>query len=102
MYDKEKGIYPSGAYVVGRDLPLGGYIFTAKSQAKGTITLYQSYANYKKEENEIMYQIFEDDFHLSLMEENKKNTYAPYKYEIEMIKNKKFNPDLINEILLNK
>ena len=34
--------------------------------------------------------------------ENKKNTYAPYKYEIEMIKNKKFNPDLINEILLNK
>lgn len=70
MYDKEKGIYPSGAYLVGRDLPLGGYIFTAKSQVKGTITLYQSYANYKKEENEIMYQIFEDDFHLSLMEEN--------------------------------
>ena len=48
MYDKEKGIYPSGAYLVGRDLPLGGYIFTEKSQAKGTITLYQSYANYKK------------------------------------------------------
>lgn len=70
MYDKERGIYPPGGYLVGRDLPLGGYIFTAKPQTKGFVTLYQSYANYKKEENEIMYQSFEDDFHLSLMEEN--------------------------------
>lgn len=34
MYDKEKGIYPSGGYLVGRDLPLGGYVFTAKKRSK--------------------------------------------------------------------
>lgn len=34
MYDKEKGIYPSGGYLVGRDLPLGGYVFTAKTVKK--------------------------------------------------------------------
>ncbi len=30
---------------------------------------------------------------------NNKRTYPPYKYEIEMIKNKKFNPDLIDLIV---
>ena len=30
MYDKEKGIYPQGQYLTGRDLPLGGYILTPK------------------------------------------------------------------------
>ena len=38
MYDKEKGIYPSGGYLVGRDLPLGGYVFTAKNGQKGFFT----------------------------------------------------------------
>lgn len=35
MYDKEKGIYPAGGYLVGRDLPLGGYIFKAKTGQRG-------------------------------------------------------------------
>lgn len=26
MYDKEKGVYPQGQYLTGRDLPLGGYL----------------------------------------------------------------------------
>lgn len=70
MYDVEKGIYPSGEYLVGRDLPLGGYIFTAKSNEEGCVTLYPSYAKYKKEEDEITYKYFKEDYHLSLMEEN--------------------------------
>lgn len=70
MYDKEKGIYPSGQYLVGRDIPLGGYIFTAKSGEKACVTLYPSYVKFKKEEDEITYQYFSDDFHLALMEEN--------------------------------
>ena len=39
MYDKEKGIYPSGGYLVGRDLPLGGYVFTAKNGQKGCVKI---------------------------------------------------------------
>lgn len=70
MYDKEKGIYPAGEYLVGRDLPLGSYIFTARGNEKAYVTLYQSYAKYKKSEDEITYKSFEQDFHLSLMEEN--------------------------------
>ena len=57
MYDKEKGIYPSGGYLVGRDLPLGGYVFTAKNGQKGCVTLYKTY------------EYFEEDYHLSLMED---------------------------------
>ena len=30
------------------------------------------------------------------------DSYPPYKYEIEMIRNKKFNSDLINDIIINK
>ena len=70
MYDKAKGIYPPGFYLVGRDLPIGSYIFTARGNEKACVTLYQSYAKYKKEEDEIAYQYFEQDFHISLMEEN--------------------------------
>lgn len=70
MYDKEKGIYPAGGYLVGRDLPLGGYIFKAKTGQRGCVPLYKNYKDFKNEEDELMYQYFEDDFHLSLMEEN--------------------------------
>ena len=27
MYDKAKGILPPGQYLVGRDIPVGGYIY---------------------------------------------------------------------------
>ena len=70
MYDKEKGIYPAGQYLIGRDLPIGSYIFTARGDEKACVILYPSYVKYKKEEDEITYQYFEQDFHLSLMEEN--------------------------------
>ena len=70
MYDREKGIYPAGQYLVGRDIPLGGYILTARSGKTGSVILYPSYVKYKKEEDEIIWINFEDDFHISLMEEN--------------------------------
>lgn len=70
MYDRERGIYPAGEYLVGRDLPLGGYIFTAREGAKACVTLYPSYAKYKVEEDEITYKYFEGEYHLALMEEN--------------------------------
>ena len=31
-------------------------------------------------------------------DESKEKIYPPYKYEIEMIRNKKFDPELINKI----
>ena len=72
MYDKEKGIYPSGGYLVGRDLPLGGYVFTAKNGQKGCVTLYKSYKDFKEEEMELTYEYFEEDYHLSLMQQYRK------------------------------
>lgn len=69
MYDKEKGIYPAGSYLVGRDLPLGGYIFKAKSGKSGCVTLFANYSDFRNEENELMYQYFDEDIHMSLMEE---------------------------------
>ena len=69
MYDKEKGIYPAGQYLVGRDIPLGGYVLTARDGKTAYIQLYPSYAKYKKEDDAITYQDFTDDYHISLMEE---------------------------------
>ena len=43
MYDKEKGIYPQGQYLTGRDLPLGGYILTPKEGKTGNLMIYKSY-----------------------------------------------------------
>ncbi len=71
MYDKEKGIYPSGHYLVGRDLPLGGYILTAKQGKRGSVELFSSYAQYKKQDcDPIEYDSFDEDMHIALMEEN--------------------------------
>ena len=70
MYDKEKVIYPSGQYLVGRDIPLGGYILTARDGKTAYVQLYPSYAKYKKEDDAITYQEFTGDYHISLMEEN--------------------------------
>lgn len=70
MYNKEKGIYPAGQYLVGRDLPLGGYILTSRKDKTGYIQLYPSYEKFKKEEDAITYENFTEDYHISLMEEN--------------------------------
>lgn len=70
MFDREKGIYPSGQYLVGRDIPLGGYILTSRGDNTAYVQLYQNYAKFKKEDDAITYQDFKGDYHISLMEEN--------------------------------
>lgn len=70
MYDKEKGIYPQGYYLVGRDIPLGGYLVTAKAERTGSVELYAKYSDFKEDENSIIYENFTDDFFISLLEEN--------------------------------
>lgn len=69
MYDKENGIYPSGRYLIGRDLPLGGYLFKAKDGKNGSVTLYRSYKDCINEEDEIFWDNFSDDYFISLVEE---------------------------------
>ena len=44
-------------------------MYLPQKRFKGICNIYQSYAKYKKKENEITYQSFDDDFHLALMEE---------------------------------
>lgn len=41
MYDK-KGGYPSGHYLVGRDIPLGVYVLTARDRKTAYVQLYPS------------------------------------------------------------
>lgn len=70
MYDREKGIYPPGHYVVGRDIPKGSYYLTAKKDESGSVELYAKYSDYKEDENSVIFENFSDDFFLSLNEEN--------------------------------
>ena len=71
MFDKENGIYPSGQYLVGRDIPLGGYVLsTIEENTNSSYAVYKSYKDFKNGENEISYILFKGDFHISLMEEN--------------------------------
>ena len=69
MYDKEKGIYPSGRYLIGKDLPLGGYLFKAKEGKSGSVVLYRSYKDCINEEDEIFWDSFSDDYFISLVED---------------------------------
>lgn len=69
MYDRERGIYPSGRYLIGRDLPLGGYLFKSKDGKNGSVTLYRSYNDCINEEGEIFWDSFSDDYFISLVEE---------------------------------
>lgn len=70
MYDKEKGIYPQGQYLTGRDLPLGGYILVPKDGKTGRLIIYQSYDDFINEEDEIRWDDFDDDYHISITKEN--------------------------------
>lgn len=70
MYDREKGIYPAGHYLVGRDLPLGAYLLKAKNNRSGSIELYVKFSDFKDDENSIIYENFDDDFFISLVDEN--------------------------------
>lgn len=51
-------------------MPLGGYIFKAKKGETGMVSLFKDYEDFKNKKNAIVDQWFEDDIHLSLMEEN--------------------------------
>ena len=70
MYDKEKGIYPQGQYLIGRDLPLGGYILTPKEGKTGNLMIYKSYDDFINEGDEIRWDTFDEEFHISIMKED--------------------------------
>lgn len=71
MYDKEKGVYPSGEYLVGEDIPLGKYLLKQREgSASGEIHLYKDYQSYlKNPDNELIFKTFKGDYHLSLRTE---------------------------------
>ena len=69
MYDVKNGIYPPGQYLVGRDIPLGIYLLKARKDAIGQVDLYANYNDFK-EDNNLRYDNFDDDYFLSLNEEN--------------------------------
>ena len=70
MYDKEKGIYPQGQYLTGRDLPLGGYILIPKDGTTGHLMIYRSYDDFINEEDEIRWDTFDEEYHISITKEN--------------------------------
>lgn len=67
MFDREKGIYPPGGYVAGDDIQLGKYILTSQGDASGSISTYDSYAKYKKDDIKT-FKSFKGDYFLSLRE----------------------------------
>ena len=67
MYDKEKGIYPSGSYVTGRTLPLGQYVLTAKNGKDGSVSIYENYLEFK-DDNAFLSEDFSEDYFLSVVE----------------------------------
>ena len=71
MYDEEKGIYPSGEYLVGEDIPPGKYIIKQReANQKGEIHIYKDYQSYfKNPDNELIFKTFSGDYHLSLRTE---------------------------------
>lgn len=66
MYDKEKGIYPAGIYIVGEDVEKGNYLII--SNGNGYIAFYKSYSDFIKQ-NISLNQCFEDDYHLPLKQD---------------------------------
>lgn len=71
MYDVEKGIYPSGEYLVGEDLPVGKYLLKQRENStNGEIHIYKDYQTYlKNPDNELIFKLFKGDYHLSLRTE---------------------------------
>ncbi len=69
MYDREKGIYPPGVYVVGEDIEIGKYILNAKNGdgKDPLITFYENYSKYRKDETS-QCERFDDEYYVSLRE----------------------------------
>ncbi len=67
MYDKEKGTYPAGQYLVGEDIEIGKYLLISRKDKVGSVSIYENYKSYKNDEM-ITYQSFDEDYHISLRE----------------------------------
>lgn len=66
-YDVKKGAYPSGYYVTGRTISLGGYILKPKSSNdRGCVTIYRTYENLLNEEDEVFYHYFNENYFLTI------------------------------------
>lgn len=65
---KHEFVSCAGDYLVGRDIPLGGYVFKQTGDSSAYISLYPNYGKFKKEEDEIVYESFKGKYHLSLVE----------------------------------
>ena len=68
MYDKDKGVYPQGQYIVGDDIPLGSYLFTSIDDKQGDIRLFSSYKKFEAQE-ESVWETFIGDYHMPLRKE---------------------------------
>ena len=69
-YDFEKGVYPAGQYIAGRDLMPGGYIITPLSLEQAYLTIYKNYKDFINENDEITYTAIRDVYHF-IVEDNK-------------------------------
>lgn len=64
LYNKEKGIYPAGRYMVGEDIEVGSYILVSKSKEEGEIYLYKN----STEKNKVIDDYFEGAYYIALKE----------------------------------
>lgn len=61
-------VYPSGGYIIGKDLQAGSYIFKSKDGKSASVIQYKSYKHFRNEGNEFSWNEFEYEFHLSFYE----------------------------------
>lgn len=67
MYNKDKGLYPAGQYIVGEDIEIGKYLVKSREKLLGTISLYESYKSFLTDDT-LSYNSFSGDYHLLLKE----------------------------------
>lgn len=65
MFDREKGLFPPGVYIVGEDLEQGRYLFEAERDMMASVSIFTSYESYLDQDSTI-YNSFEEDYHLVL------------------------------------
>ena len=69
VYDKERGIYPSGEYVVGEDIQTGRYLFKSRDKkSSGSIQIYSSYYEYL-EHNYLSSEYFDGDYFATIRQD---------------------------------
>ena len=54
-------VYPSGGYIIGKDLQAGSYIFKSKDGKSASVIQYKSYKHFRNEGNEFSWNEFEDE-----------------------------------------